>query len=827
MPNYVPGYGPRDAKIMAIAEAPGAIENERGIPLVGPTGQLFDTMCSEIGLSSSSIYKTNVSKYQPPLNNDFSKLHLIGVDIQEQTRKLWEEEILKIRPNVILCLGNQALTAVTGLSGINKYRGSIIPSKDGQFKVVPTIHPAALFPKKNEDPLPWIYREIIRHDIERAFEESHTSQWNLPVRTHSIAYSSLDVHRFIQEYDKLDSASCDIESLKCIPSCVAFAFTRHHSLSIPLLPVLTDMGSRELAECWLMVQDILRRKKLIGQNFKYDHYKLNLIGFILNYILSDIKLKTHLIWPELPEKTLEMLTSLWTREPYYKDEGEVDSKGKIDVVKYLTYNGKDACVTKEIDEEQEDDLIALSDTYGIDLKKFFYSYVMRKHGFYLEMENHGFAIDFEKKEYLKNKYEGFRRAVHERLTELVGYEVNVKSYPQVGELLYKALKFPPRKIAPTSEDSIIALLGNHCKGKDGPQKAKILETVLEERRVRDQLSRAINFEPDYDKRCKTSFNIEQTETSRSSTNILKKPVRPKKIGLAFHTIPKHGRLAKDIRSMLVPDKGKVLISPDLSQAEARIVAVLSEDYELLKAFDQVDIHRRTAGLFFGLLKTLDLRPINIPLVDGMDKDGPERFTGKMFRHAGNYDMGKARAMNEFNVNAQKYEINASISEWKAGQYIDLFHEASPKIRAVFHQSVKNAIDHNKILINPFGRPRKFFGRWDDELYKEAYAYIPQSTVADVCQSGALDAWDEFGHGSDVVFFSSENHDALVIQAPENDWQRYALCLKRHMLRTIDFNLCTLKRNYVLTIPVDIEVSIDFKSGKITSYGELSKWKETA
>src|SRR5207248_6386999 len=154
------------------------------------------------------------------------------------------------------------------------------------------------------------------------------------------------------------------------------------------------------------------------------------------------------------------------------------------------------------------------------------------------------------------------------------------------------------------------------------------------------------------------FKINGTETGRSSTGILKQPVRPKKIGLAFHTIPAHGRLGKDIKSMLIPDKGKIFIKMDLSQAEARIVAVLSEDWELLEAFDKIDIHRRTAALFFGLTQGLDLRQVHLGMIDSMEKDGAMRFTGKMIRHASNYGMGKRRCANEYNVSAQKYEIDS-------------------------------------------------------------------------------------------------------------------------------------------------------------------------
>jgi hypothetical protein len=187
-------------------------------------------------------------------------------------------------------------------------------------------------------------------------------------------------------------------------------------------------------------------------------------------------------------------------------------------------------------------------------------------------------------------------------------------------------------------------------------------------------------------------------------------------------------------------------------------------------------------------------------------------------------MGKRTAMVNYNTNAQKYEINTSISEWKAGQYIELFHAASPRIRNVFHTGIRQALDSSRVLINPYGRIREFNGKYEDDLYKEGYAQIPQSTVADTTSHAGLDCFDEWGHDSRIAMFISENHDALVAQVPVSDWRSYARSLKRHMERAIDFSrYCTLRRDYVLTIPVDIEVSLDPKTGKVTDYSKLVKW----
>jgi len=824
MPNYVGGIGPLEPDLMAIGEAPGKTENESGVPFnpEAPAGSLVDDCFRKAGTRRSQVYITNVCKYQPP-NNNLKQLNLIGVDLNEQIKSLWEEEITQRRPKCILAIGDLALEATTGLTGILKYRGSILTAKDGITKVVPTIHPAALF-NRNENGqqvggLEFTYLKLIEHDFARAVEESKSRILRLPDRDLEVAHSSLDLYRFFGKYEKLDKATTDIESINCVPVCIGFAFNRHHAISVPLLSSigrhkLTDMGERELDEVWRLIDVQLRRLKLIGQNIKYDEFKLNLIRFLLPNVYSDTLIKTRVIFPELPDKRLHVQASLWTREPYYKEEGKEFKLGKQPIEQLLRYNGKDCCVTHEIDEEQETDLHDLADKFKVPLVEYYYNYMMKKHKFYLKMENNGFLVDLDRKKELAKKYTGMQQVVHDRITKNVGYEVNVNSYPQMWNLLYKDMKFKIRTRNPTSEDTIVALLGSHAKT---PEKKAILSDLLEERRIRTQKSRNINFSPDYDGRCKASFNISATETCRSSTGILKKPIRPKKIGLAFHTISKHGRLAKDIRSMFIPDKGTVFLSADSSQAEARVVAVLGEDWELLEAFDKVDIHRRTAGLIFGYTSKLILTTDKIPVVDIIEKDGPERFCGKKTRHAGNYDMGKGEFMVNFNTDAQKFDISMSISEWRAGQMLELFHSASPKIKGKFHQDIIDCLESSRTIIDPFGGVRIFNGRMDKQLYKEGYANIPQRTVAHIVQGAALKIDYELD-GDNAYMWLSENHDSLLMQVPENNWEPYARLMKKHFEVPVDFSTyCSLKRDYKLTIPSELEISD-------TNYAEMRKVK---
>lgn len=855
MPAYVPGSGPiGHSDLMVIGEAPSRYDELTLEPFSGPAGDKVKEYLQAAGVSPSDVYFTYVSKYQAPMG-DFSKLHLIGVDIQEQIRDL-DAEIKRINPNCILVVGNEALAAVCGISiskkkssstkkkkplaadaeqpdepdqresgGILLYRGSIVTAKDGFTKCVATIHPAALFSRGDAAGLPNVYGKLIQADIERACIESRTKKLRLPDRHLVVASNSLDLFRFAREYENLDKACVDIESINCIPVCVGFAFSRHHAISVPLLPrvgnvKLTDMSMSELIECWRIIDKLLRRCKLIGHNLKYDNYKLSRLGFEFPDVYSDTLIKTRVIFPELPTKGLATAASIWTREPYYKEEGKEFKLGKSKLSQLFLYNAKDCAVNFEVDEEQEKDLIELGENYKIPLLDYYYNYQMKKHPIYLEMENNGFAVDMERKRDLKIKYVNLRQFQHERLTKLIGHEVNVKSAPQK-IMLFKELGLPVYQKAPTSEDSIVKMLGNHCKGKDAAKKKDILEGILEETRIRDQESRYINFVPDYDGRCKSSFNIIATETCRSSTSVPKKPIRPAKSGLAFHTISKHGRLAKDIRSMFIPDKGKVFVQADSSQAEARVVAVLSRDFELLTAFDTIDIHRRTAGLILGMTNNLDLS-VGAHITDSIGKDSAERFCGKKTRHAGNYDMKKRRFMTEFNTDAQKFEIDMSISEWKGGQMLEFFHAASPKIKNVFHAEIQEIISNTRTLIDPCGGIRIFNGVMDDSLFQEAYANLPQRTVSHLVQGAAIMIHEELGDeigliGSGApINWISENHDSLLYQCPESYIDSLGALIKKHMTRAIDFSLyCSMKRDIQLVIPCDLEVTDQ-------TYGDLMK-----
>src|SRR5574339_83367 len=145
--NYVPGEGPSGARIAIVGEAPGFDEEKERKPFIGKAGRKLDQLLSEAGLDRSEIYVTNVVKYRPPDNN-FKFLDQIGVNLQEQINNLFVE-LRALNPNIVIALGEEALKALTDRSKITKYRGSLLKATYGDFKVLPTIHPAALLYSEN------------------------------------------------------------------------------------------------------------------------------------------------------------------------------------------------------------------------------------------------------------------------------------------------------------------------------------------------------------------------------------------------------------------------------------------------------------------------------------------------------------------------------------------------------------------------------------------------------------------------------------------------------------------------------------------------------
>ena len=819
----VEGYGPNSPDLLICGIAPGAEEVIVGKPFVGPSGHLLKEDLRDAGISIESCYRTNVFKYQLP-NNEFARYQEMGLSLEPALEEL-QEEIEAINPNCILGLGDPVLYALTGKrgkkNGISEWRGSIIPSL-GRWKSVFTWHPAAELHGTGEGTFRAWQKYVRKFDVKRAVTESETTGFDLPNRFLHIASDSSSLLKYLDRNKGREYCAVDIESIEHIPVCIGLSFHPSEAISIPLWNTLNisaefpnkpkkDYGytlqvstipDSDLAFIWqILARFFLDRSiKFIGQNFKYDEDKLNRLGFYFHGLFADTLISQQCISSELP-KSLGFQTSIYTREPYYKDEGRDYSPGKDNIRDLLLYNCKDAACTLEIF------LAHLAEFKDINYaEESFLNFRSKLHKAYHRVESIGFKTDDVKRQQLIEKYvkrlvelEKEFRSITLNYTEDL---INIASPVRIGKLLYEEMNIAKR--AGTGEEILTALMANTVKDKG---KLRALEIILEHRKVDKTLGTYLAAENDYDGRMRTSYFITGTESFRTSTQVVKSPLRNKEIGWALQTVTKHGDTGNDLRSILVADDGYVFINIDQSQAEARVCSLLADDEETLRLYDTNDIHALTASKVFGG-KEEDYSK----KVIGYEK--PERFCGKTARHAYHLGIKKRALMINMNTDARKYKIPLNISEWKAGEILKALEAMTPKIQTVFQKGIRDCIQQNRRLHGTYGASFYLYEEWGDNLFKAAYSRIPQQTVTDKTKMVMLWAQKEIWDCPVV----GESHDALLFLCPERKVFDYVPQIQAEFSFPIDFSQCSLPRR-PLVIPTDVEFGHDYEDLK-----KLSKFK---
>lgn len=137
------GEGPADAKVMVVGEQPGDTEDLSGHPFVGPAGQLLDRALRELGIDRAALYLTNAVKHFRFERRGKRRIHSKPQMTHVTACKPWlMAEIENVRPQVIVCLGATAATAVFG-AGFNlmENHGRWHSLEDGT-RAFATVHPA-------------------------------------------------------------------------------------------------------------------------------------------------------------------------------------------------------------------------------------------------------------------------------------------------------------------------------------------------------------------------------------------------------------------------------------------------------------------------------------------------------------------------------------------------------------------------------------------------------------------------------------------------------------------------------------------------------------
>ncbi|MYM94534.1 UdgX family uracil-DNA binding protein [Duganella vulcania] len=158
----VPGVGPSRARIMLVGEQPGDQEDLQGLPFVGPAGALLDKALAEAGVDRAGVYLTNAVKHFKWELRGKRRLHKTPAQKEIAACHLWlEEELARVRPDVVVALGGTALKSVLqdGGATMKSFMGAPF-QHEGRWVVV-VYHPSFALRARDEASRRQAYQVIV------------------------------------------------------------------------------------------------------------------------------------------------------------------------------------------------------------------------------------------------------------------------------------------------------------------------------------------------------------------------------------------------------------------------------------------------------------------------------------------------------------------------------------------------------------------------------------------------------------------------------------------------------------------------------------------
>jgi len=153
-PTYVRAEGdPSTARYIILGTQPGRMEVRLKRPFKGPAGRVLDECLNTVQILRSDCRIRNVIMDLDRHISEHVKFKAGQITYDAVANKYMEElrdDIARFKGNVIIAVGNYALQALTGRSGITNWRGSVLKCVfDSKIIVVPCLHPATVIPPKN------------------------------------------------------------------------------------------------------------------------------------------------------------------------------------------------------------------------------------------------------------------------------------------------------------------------------------------------------------------------------------------------------------------------------------------------------------------------------------------------------------------------------------------------------------------------------------------------------------------------------------------------------------------------------------------------------
>jgi DNA polymerase I-like protein with 3'-5' exonuclease and polymerase domains len=450
---------------------------------------------------------------------------------------------------------------------------------------------------------------------------------------------------------------------------------------------------------------------------------------------------------------------------------ETDMNSVSDWDRSQIYNGLDVCCTHDVFAATHPQL----DHHTEDT----YAFSRSLQGPVLEMRIRGVLVDLARRSSVVDEICDEIDWVEGRLNQLVidgvgMSEFNWRSNAHLQKLFYGELGIYPitRAGRPTTDRSAREKLESHPLAT---QLIRHINTLVE---LGDKLS-VLRTEIDPDGRIRTSYNIAGTSTGRFSSSLSE-----------FGTGGNLQNIEESLRSILIADPGYKFCKLDAKSGESFCVGAIEwnlfRDGAYLDACESGDPHTAVARLVWPDLGWIgdDLRANKKLAERPFYRHYSYRFMCKKLGHGSNYG-GKPATL------AGQAKLPVEVVSSFQPKYFSAFpaHQR-------WHSDVDDRLRRLGYLISLTGRKRYFFGRRSDpSTLREAIAYDPQGSLADIVNAAMLKLWR-----MNIAIVMMQDHDAITFMYKEADEEHVVAHLLRELIIPIP-----LADGRVLRIPYDAEV----------------------
>jgi DNA polymerase-1 len=505
----------------------------------------------------------------------------------------------------------------------------------------------------------------------------------------------------------------------------------------------------------------------IAHNIKYDIKVINRYGVEVEAPTFDTMIAHYLINAD-SKQNMDFLAEFYLKYKPVSIETLIGKKGKnqksmadLSPEEVYEYACEDADITFQLMEVFEPEI------QKEHLKELFYNMEMPLVDVLKSMEQEGIAIDSEG---LKNYSIELGKTLEEldaSIKEEAGMDFNIDSPKQLGEVLFDHMQITTKAKKTktgqykTGEDILQKLVHTHA----------IIPMILDYRQLRKLKNTYVDPLPtlmdETDGRIHTSYMQTVAATGRLSSN------NPN-----LQNIPIRSDKGKEIRKSFIP-RGKEfkLMAADYSQIELRIIAALSEDDNMIKAFRSgVDIHKATASKVF-----------NVPL-DEVTRD--QRSSAKAV------NFGIIYGQSAFGL-AQ----NLNISRKEAKQIIDSYFEQYPTIKGYMDGAVAKARENG--YVETIMKRRRYLSDINSAnavvrgfAERNAVNAPIQGSAADVIKLAMIGVHGAMKEANLKSKMLLQVHDELVFDVHESEIELMQDLVKNEMESAVE-----------LTVPMEVEMEV--------------------